>query len=180
MDVKFSRLGSPKHYEDACEVLHKLSKSKSLSSSQNYLILKVLLGMSFVFLSFFLLCSSPFIFSLHAFSLLCSRGVNTFSTILLSLLCSRGGNTFLLFCISFWSHLFSTKSRPFPSGVVSSSSNTILYLGISILKLSTHKMYSLWSEILATLSIYVIKNLHRGIPKPEKNHTGPFSIHKRK
>ena len=24
-----------------------------------------------------------------------------------------------------------------------------------------------------------IKNLHRGIPKPEKNHTGPFSIHKR-
>ena len=24
----------------------------------------------------------------------------------------------------------------------------------------------------------VIKNLHRGIPKPEKNHTGPFSIHK--
>ena len=26
--VKISRLGSPKHYEDACEVLHKLSKSK--------------------------------------------------------------------------------------------------------------------------------------------------------
>ena len=24
-----------------------------------------------------------------------------------------------------------------------------------------------------------IKNLHSGIPKPEKNHTGPFSIHKR-
>ena len=24
----------------------------------------------------------------------------------------------------------------------------------------------------------VIKNFHRGIPKPEKNHTGPFSIHK--
>ena len=24
-----------------------------------------------------------------------------------------------------------------------------------------------------------IKNLHRGIPKPEKNHTGPFSILKR-
>ena len=24
-----------------------------------------------------------------------------------------------------------------------------------------------------------IKNLHRGIPKSEKNHTGPFSIHKR-
>ena len=38
-DVEFSRLGSPKRYEYACEVLHKLSKSKSLSSAQSYLIL---------------------------------------------------------------------------------------------------------------------------------------------
>ena len=36
--VKFSRSGSPEHYEYACEVFHKLSKFRSLSSAQNCLL----------------------------------------------------------------------------------------------------------------------------------------------
>ena len=39
--VEFSRLGSSKCYEYACKVFHKLSKSKSLSSAQNYQILTI-------------------------------------------------------------------------------------------------------------------------------------------
>ena len=50
--VKFSRLGSPKHYEYACEMLHKMSKFKSLSSAQSYLILIMPHDRSFVFHSF--------------------------------------------------------------------------------------------------------------------------------
>ena len=33
--VEFSRLGLPKRYEYTCEVFHKLSKSKTLSSAQS-------------------------------------------------------------------------------------------------------------------------------------------------
>ena len=38
VDVKFSRSGSPEHYEYACKVFHKLGKFKSLSSTQNCLL----------------------------------------------------------------------------------------------------------------------------------------------
>ena len=64
--VKFSRLGSPKRYKSACKVLHKLSKSKSLSPAQNYLILTMPLGRSFVFLS--LMCLHPDAYLLHIHS----------------------------------------------------------------------------------------------------------------
>ena len=64
--VEFSRSGSPKHYEDTCKLLHKLSKSKSLSPAQNYLILTMPLGRSFVFLS--LMCLHPDAYLLHIHS----------------------------------------------------------------------------------------------------------------
>ena len=50
--VEFSRPGSPRCYEYACETFHKLSKSKSLSSAQSYLILTMPHDRSFVFPSF--------------------------------------------------------------------------------------------------------------------------------
>ena len=63
--VEFSRLGSPKRYEYACEVLHKLSKSKSLSPAQNYLILTMPLGWSFVFLSLLWLPPDGYLLHIH-------------------------------------------------------------------------------------------------------------------
>ena len=49
LDVEFSRPGSPRCYEYACETFHKLSKSKSLSSAQSHLILTMPHDRSFVF-----------------------------------------------------------------------------------------------------------------------------------
>ena len=67
--VEFSRPRSPKHYEYACEILHKLSKSKSLSPAQNYLVLTMPLGRSYTFPSF--LCVHRDAYSYHMRSRCC-------------------------------------------------------------------------------------------------------------
>ena len=64
--IKESSMLPTKHYEDACEVLHKLSKSKSLSPAQNYLVLTMLLGRSFVSLSFLYVHRDAYLHHIHS------------------------------------------------------------------------------------------------------------------